>query len=69
MTLLLAHQLSPELQVKMQSARRIRIAKAELAMIRIQSILGLSDEELICATRRVTALDVTENLSPPPKNR
>ncbi|KFD24690.1 hypothetical protein GYRE_00891 [Yokenella regensburgei ATCC 49455] len=38
-------------------------------MIRIQSILGLSDEELICATRRVTALDVTENLSPPPKNR
>ncbi|WP_431618035.1 hypothetical protein [Enterobacter roggenkampii] len=69
MTLLLAHQLSPELRVKMQSARRIRIAKAELAMIRIQSILGLSDEELICATRRVIAQDVIENLSPPPKNR
>ena len=69
MTLLLAHQLSPELQVKMQSGRRIRIAKAELAMIRIQSILGLSDEELICATRRVIAQDVIENLSPPPKNR
>lgn len=69
MALLLAHQLSHSLQVKMQSARRTRIAKAELALIRIQSILDLSDEELACATKRVIAQDVTEILTRPPKNR
>jgi hypothetical protein len=43
------------------------MAKAELALIRIQSLLGLSDNELVCAAKRVAELDVVESDMPPRK--
>ncbi len=67
MSILLAHQLSPTALTALRKARRTRIAKAELALIRVQSLLGLSDEELLHAARRVTALDTTGALAEPPK--
>ena len=69
MSTLLAHQLSPTALIALRKARRTRIAKAELALIRVQSLLGLSDEELLHAVRRVTALDTADVLTAPPKQR
>ncbi|MDS0888772.1 hypothetical protein OSC09_15170 [Raoultella ornithinolytica] len=67
MSILLFHQLSPAALTASRKARRTRIAKAELALIRAQSLLGLSDEELLHAAIRVTALDATGALAAPPK--
>lgn len=69
MSILLAHQISPTALIALRKARRTRIAKAELALIRVQSLLGLSDEELMHAARRVTALDTADALTAPPKQR
>lgn len=43
------------------------MAKAELSLIRIQSILCLSDEELLRAAQRVTELDLLPKTAPQPK--
>lgn len=67
MSILLVHQLSPAALTALMKASRTRIAKAELALIRVQSLLGLSDEELLHAVRRVTDLDTTGTLPEPPK--
>lgn len=67
MSILLAHQLSPKMQLALKRERREKMAKAELSLIRIQSILGLSDEELVRAAKRVTELDSLDPLAPPPK--
>ena len=67
MSILLTHQISPTALTALRKARRTRVAKAELALIRIQSLLSLSDEELLHAVRRVTDLDTTGALSAPPK--
>lgn len=67
MSILLVHQLSPTALTALRKARLTRIAKAELALIRVQSLLGLSDEELLHAARRVTAPDATGAPAAPPK--
>ncbi|MEX0518322.1 hypothetical protein AB3X26_17340 [Raoultella planticola] len=67
MSLIAAHQISPTMKLMLQEARRVKMAKAELALIRIQSLLGLSDAELICAAKRVAALDDVETYAIPPK--
>lgn len=67
MSLIGAHQISQANQLTFQKARRVRMAKAELALIRIQSLLGLSDNELVCAAKRVAELDVVESDMPPRK--
>ncbi|HEI2760491.1 hypothetical protein PCS91_21130 [Escherichia coli] len=67
MSILLVHQLSPTALTALRKARLTRIAKAELALIRVQSLLGLSDEELLHAARRVTAPDAIGAPPEPPK--
>ncbi|HHT0302217.1 TPA: hypothetical protein ACTW34_000658 [Raoultella planticola] len=69
MSILFAHQLSSVAQAALKKGRRVRIAKAELALIRIQSILGLNDEELLNAVKRVTDVDAITVMAAPPKER
>lgn len=69
MSVLLAHQLSPKMQLALKREKRERMAKAELSLIRVQSILGLSDEELVRVAKRVTELDSLDRFAPPSKQR
>lgn len=64
MSLIGAHQLSQATRQAMRKARRVRVAKAELALLRIQSLLGLSDNELVYAAKRVAELDVVADMPP-----
>lgn len=67
MSILPANQLPSAAQNALRKKRQVRIAKAQLALMRIQSLLGLSDDELLQAARRVTDLDDMRALIAPPK--
>lgn len=69
MSILLCHQLSPEAQRSHCRAYRSRLPKAELAIIRIQSLLGLSDEELLRAVKRVTGMNSDSAIELQPEQR
>ncbi|WEJ88456.1 MAG: hypothetical protein P0Y63_24750 [Klebsiella huaxiensis] len=57
MSILLTHQISAAMRQAVRRERRTKMVKAELALIRIQSLLGLSDDDLLLAVQRMIERD------------
>lgn len=60
MTLLLSHSLSPEAQRQFVAHRVSRRAKAVLSILRVKTLLGLTDADLLFAVAAVMERDVAE---------
>lgn len=57
MTLLLSHSLSPEAQRQFVAHRVSRRAKAVLSILRVKTLLGLTDADLLFAAAAVMERD------------